>query len=542
MGDEILSSAEMRAIEAAAIAAGDAIGVRLMEWAGQAVVDTAFAHWPDLGAAPHRALVLAGPGNNGGDGFVIARLLAGWGWQVEVMYYGLAERLPPDARANHDRWQGHMWRLGYPALTGGDLTAVDAAVAALGPDDLVIDALFGTGLSRGIDALGGLVEAVGAGHARVVAVDIASGLCADSGRILGQGPALRADMTVTFHRAKRGHYLAQGPAHTGHLAVVPIGLAGVPKTAARLWRIDPAQLSKAGAGHKYAYGHALIIGGPSGQGGAARLAARAALRVGAGLSTLGAPPDAMAENAARLDAVMLREIGDDAALRLNIDHSHVTALCLGPALGKGAAAKALVAAALQPFMPADAPIIDVLDSRQIAAHLRRYGRRLPTVFDADALTIIAAAPDLLKRLHRGCVLTPHGGEFARLFPDLAKKLAAPAENGPAYSKIDAAQEAAARAGCVVLFKGADTVIAEPSGRATVVSAAYDRAAPWLATAGSGDVLAGLIAGLMARGLPPFEAAANGAWLHVEAARAFGPGLIAEDLPDMFPRVFRGLGL
>jgi hydroxyethylthiazole kinase-like uncharacterized protein yjeF len=164
------------------------------------------------------------------------------------------------------------------------------------------------------------------------------------------------------------------------------------------------------------------------------------------------------------------------------------------------------------------------------------------VLDADALTILSQWPDLFAALHADCVLTPHAGEFVRLFPDIAEKLAAPATKGPAYSKVDATREAAARAGCVVLFKGPDTVIADPSGRAAINAAVYERAAPWLATAGSGDVLAGFITGLLARGFSPFDAACAGAWLHVECARSFGPGLIAEDLPEELPKVFRTLGL
>ena len=164
------------------------------------------------------------------------------------------------------------------------------------------------------------------------------------------------------------------------------------------------------------------------------------------------------------------------------------------------------------------------------------------VLDADALTILSEYPDLFAALHEDCVLTPHAGEFARLFPDIAEKLAEPATKGPAYSKVDATREAAARAGCVVLYKGPDTVIADPQGRCAVNSAHYDRAAPWLATAGSGDVLAGFITGLLARGFGPFDAACTGAWLHVECARSFGPGLIAEDLADELPKVFRALGI
>jgi hydroxyethylthiazole kinase-like uncharacterized protein yjeF len=256
--------------------------------------------------------------------------------------------------------------------------------------------------------------------------------------------------------------------------------------------------------------------------------------------TVGCPPAALQENAARLDAIMLRSIynsqteglrrarpapqggrdtapplGPGATLAGLLEDTRINALCLGPGLGQDRA-RALAPAAL--------------------------AAKRATVLDADALTAFADDPaELFSMLHDRCVLTPHGGEFARLFPDIAERLAEPATAGPAYSKVDATRDAAARAGCTVLFKGPDTVIASPGGRAAINSAHYDRAAPWLATAGSGDVLAGFIAGLLARGLHPMQAAETAAWLHVECARAFGPGLIAEDLPEMLPKVFREFG-
>ncbi len=275
-------------------------------------------------------------------------------------------------------------------------------------------------------------------------------------------------------------------------------------------------LRKLNGAHKYTHGHALILSGPSGHGGAARLAARGALRIGAGLVTLACPPEALAENAARLDAVMLRPVADGEALERVLEDKRINALLVGPGLGTGEREAGLVAAALA------------------------AGR--PLVLDADALTLLSQHPELFAALHEGCALTPHEGEFARLFPEIAEKLAAPVTKGPAYSKVDATREAAARAGCTVLYKGPDTVIAEPSGRCSISSAHYERAAPWLATAGSGDVLAGFIAGLLARGFDPMQAAETAAWLHVECARAFGPGLIAEDLPEQLPAVFRALGL
>jgi len=272
-------------------------------------------------------------------------------------------------------------------------------------------------------------------------------------------------------------------------------------------------LDKTG-GHKFDHGHALVLSGGPGHTGAARLAARGALRIGAGLVTLGVPPAAQMEVACQVTAIMLARVPDAAALDALLEDARINALCLGPGLGLGAAQTALVEAAL------------------------RSGR--PCVLDADALTLIARSEALTHALHDQCVLTPHGGEFARLFPDIADILANAPSTGPAVSKVDAAQQAARRAGCTILFKGPDTVIANPSGDVAINASSEDRAAPWLATAGSGDVLAGFITGLLARGLSPFEAAKAAAWLHTDCALAFGPGLIAEDLPEMLPRVLAQL--
>ena len=217
-----------------------------------------------------------------------------------------------------------------------------------------------------------------------------------------------------------------------------------------------------------------------------------------------------------------------------LEDGRINALCLGPGMGVGEREAGLMAVALGRA---------ALESRGEPRPTGGVGRGSPRlVLDADALTILSQRPDLFAALHDGCVLTPHAGEFARLFPDIAGKLTAPATKGPAYSKVDATREAAKRAGCMVLYKGPDTVIAGPDGCCAINSAHYDRAAPWLATAGSGDVLAGFLTGLLARGFSPFDAACTGAWLHVECARSFGPGLIAEDLPEELPKVFRALGL
>ncbi|MDP3196824.1 NAD(P)H-hydrate dehydratase [Tabrizicola sp.] len=558
---ELLTAAQMRAVEAAAIASGEVTGLELMERAGRGVVEAIFEDWPELRATSHRAVVLCGPGNNGGDGFVVARLLQEWGWEVEVFLYGDPEKMPPDARVNYERWVG-MGEV-VPLENYGALPVVGNN-AALGPmppyDPLVVDAVFGIGCVRPTE--GQLAEVLDhVNHiaqyerTKVVAIDLPSGLCSDSGS--GIGETAGANLTVTFHRQKVGQWLGDGPIHCGRLRVCDIGLAsfrvkGVAEDGTEVlerlrdgeeledadWRIlkggvrlvnRPRLPWKWSQGHKYSHGHALILSGPSGRGGAARLAARGSLRIGAGVVTVGCPPDAIPEHAARLDAVMLRGVADGEALAGVLEDWRINALCVGPGLGVGDREAGLVGVAL--------------GSRGEPRPTGPVGRgSLRLVLDADALTILSHHADLFAALHDGCVLTPHAGEFARLFPDIAEKLAAPATKGPAYSKVDATREAAKQAGCVVLYKGPDTVIADPTGHCAINSAHYHRAAPWLATAGSGDVLAGFITGLMARGSSPFDAACTGAWLHVECALSFGPGLIAEDLPEELPKVFRALGL
>ena len=571
---ELLTAAQMRAIEQAAIDSGAATGLALMERAGQGVVDAIFAQWPELagpapaagverGASPsrspellrtdedgvRRAVVLCGPGNNGGDGFVVARLLHEAGWAVDVFLYGDAALLPPDARVNYARWR----EVGEVGDTYNRPTAT-----ALWPD-LRIDALFGTGLSREFGAavgarfpiddltcedVGSEWDALVETSPRRLAIDVPSGLCADSGRTLGT--VLPADLTVTFHLEKCGHFLADGPRAVGRLVLKTIRLQDIlfdrqvppfiktaPDISAKIKarRVsgvakigNPISLGK-GQGHKYAHGHAFILAGGVGKGGAARLAARGAIRVGAGAVTVACPPAALIENAAQLNAIMLRKVADAGALAEILEDDRLNAICIGPGLGLGAREAALVETALR----RDEPRL-----------VERGGRGV--ILDADALTLLARDADLFAKLHPGCILTPHGGEFARLFPDIAETLAAPATKGPAYSKVDATREAAKRAGCVVLFKGPDTVIADPEVRCSINASVYERSAPWLATAGSGDVLAGFITGLLARGFSPLQAAETGAWLHTQCALAFGPGLIAEDLPEQLPGVFRNLGV
>ncbi len=578
---ELLTAAQMRAIEQAAIESGEVTGIELMERAGRGVVDAVFEEWPELAKAPHRAVVLCGPGNNGGDGFVVARRLRDKGWQVEVFFFGDADKLSADARKNYDVWttMGNIQTLTVESVGQGKRPAV------------LFDAMFGTGVSRAIPLELALahhaVEArdVGERHSWLVpyhrvAIDCPSGFDCDSGHFLMPEPPfadaeevdvdqhwdwwqndaskrlLQTDLTISFHRKKVGHLLSE---YCRKVRVVDIGLGQddmhpahlkMPRRADRVVSLDfdtpngrsrriwPGTDLDKGMGlgrHKYTHGHALILSGGPGHTGAARLAARGALRIGAGLVTLGAPPAAQQEVASQITAIMLKRVEDADALANILQDDRLNALCLGPGLGIERA-KALVHTALEVPAPAPGP--------HAPGRGPGSGPGLRSVvLDADALTAFADAPKtLFGMLHDTCVLTPHAGEFARLFPDIAEKLKALATKGPAYSKVDATREAAARAGCVVLFKGPDTVIAVPDGRCSINSAQYERAAPWLATAGSGDVLAGFITGLLARGLAPMQAAEIATWLHVECALSFGPGLIAEDLPEELPKVFRNLGV
>ena len=543
---ELLTAAQMRAIEQAAIDSGEATGLELMERAGRGVVEAIFEEWPALAKTSHRAVVLCGPGNNGGDGFVVARLLKEWGWEVEVFLYGDPEKLPPDAKVNYERWGilGHVKPLGSGSSEEAPNEGADLLYSN---SDIFIDALFGTGITRPVPKLPPVREfmsrAFGNNYLgeideelpRVVAVDFPSGLCTDSGEHLRPNPSVRnrdhfAHLTVAFSDAKIGHYLSDGPLACGSLSIKPIGLEHRPRPEGggdpgltprdlpvRLVEPPFPGFSKVPDTHKYSHGHALILSGGPGKTGAARLAARGAIRIGAGLVTIGCPRTALDEVAAQTTAVMCRKIDGAPGLTELLEDDRFNALGIGPGLGLGPDTQALVLAAL------------------------KSDRR--TVLDADALTRFERNPDVLfDALHENCVLTPHAGEFKRLFPDISEKLTAPATTGPAFSKVDATRDAAARAGCTILFKGPDTVIADQSGRCSINSSAYERAAPWLATAGSGDVLTGFVAGLLARGFSPMKAAETSAWMHTECALSFGPGLIAEDLPEEIPKVFRALGV
>lgn len=514
---ELLTADQMRSIERSAIDSGNVTGLELMERAGKGVVDAILEFWPDMANRPHTAVVLCGPGNNGGDGFVIARLLQDRGWTVIVHLLGAAEHMPPDARTNYDRWM----------MMGACVPLSDRSPATVKTmPELVVDALFGTGLVRQVEGdaefvlsnLDSLRRDLGV---RCVAVDIPSGICADSGKAFGCEPSV--DLTISFHAEKLGHRLDRAEQHCGQVIVKDIGLNSAANDTAPVDYVrlvhapDPDSLGKPEQGQKYNQGHALVLSGGIGRTGAARLAAHAALRVGAGLVTLGVPPNAITEVASQITALMMVRIPDADALGELLWDTRLNALCIGPGLGVTKHARSLVNSALS---------------------LKRS-----VVLDADALTLFQNKPEeLFDLLHEDAILTPHGGEFARLFPDLAESLNTEQVTGPGYSKVDAVRAAADRAGCVILFKGASTVIAAPGGHCSVNSAQFDRSAPWLATAGSGDVLAGIVTGLVARGFDPLTACETGAWLHTDCALAFGPGLMAEDIADQIPTVFRRIGM
>jgi len=480
MTGEILTVAEMTAADAAAIASGT-LGITLMQRAGEGVAQSVIARFPK---GP--VIVLCGPGNNGGDGYVAARYLAEVGWPVTIAGTSRAE-LKGDAATAAKAWTG---------------TVETLSSAALSDATLVIDAFFGAGLKRPLDdAPRGLLRAAEARGLPIIAIDLPSGLAGDTGQPLDYAP--KAALTVTFHRKKPAHVLEPGRSLCGAVVVIDIGL-GTPKRSV-LFENNPALWERRFPwpetdSHKSQRGHLMVVSGPATQTGAARLATRGGLRVGAGLVTLLSPPGAVLVNAAHLEAVMLKPFKD--AQALGELATKANAVIIGPAAGVGEATR---------------------DNLLVLA-----ARDAALLVDADALTSFKDDPEtLFGVLNDRDVMTPHPGEFERVFPGVLEA---------SESRIAAAREAARRAGAVVLLKGADTVIAAPDGRAAV----NPNGARWLATAGSGDVLAGLIGGLMAQDMAAFDAACAGAWIHGAAGTAFGPGLISEDLPGLVPAVLASL--
>ncbi len=437
---------------------------------------------------------MCGPGNNGGDGFVAARHLKRASYDVRLYLLGDRAGLTGDAAQMARSWDGPVRAM--------DPDAVESM-------HLVVDALFGAGLARPLEGIAAeMVEAVNASGVPVLAVDVPSGLDGTTG--LAAGPVVRAARTVTFFRKKPGHVLYPGRALCGELSVVDIGIPAEVLdsidvrtwvNAPALWRTSwPALVPD---GHKYDRGHAVVVSGPAHATGAARLGARGALRIGAGLVTVASPLEAVSVNAAHLTAIMVKPFAGALGLAEVLADQRKNAVLIGPGRGVGRETAAEVMSALASGAAA--------------------------VLDADALTSFAPEPQDLWRMigarpERPVVMTPHEGEFQRVFPGLAG------------SKLERARAAARTSGAVLVLKGPDTVIAAPDGRAAI----SDNAPPTLATAGAGDVLAGFILGLLAQKMPAFEAACAAVWLHGEAAAAFGAGLIAEDLPETLPRVLKDL--
>jgi hydroxyethylthiazole kinase-like uncharacterized protein yjeF len=492
---ELLTTAEMAEADRLAVAAGTA-GIELMENAGRAVAD-AVVRMPPWSPLP--ICIVAGPGNNGGDGFVCARILAERGYPVRMLLLGDAAKLKGDAATAAGRWPGPI----EPATPG-----------ALEGAGLIVDALFGAGLDRPVEGLArAMIEAINASKLPVIAVDLPSGINGTSGAAMGV--AIKASRSVTFFRRKPGHVLLPGRLHCGPVEAVDIGIPD-----AVLQQIGPATFANAPTlwsnvfpvpqpgGHKYRRGHAVVVSGDRSHTGAARLTARGALRAGAGLVTIASPPDALAINAASNLAVMVRSVDGAGEFAAFVADPRINAIVLGPGGGVGPSMRDLVLAALS-------------------------GERA-VVLDADALTSFAQEPQTLfaaikARGTSPTVLTPHEGEFARLFSQLS-------EDSVISSKLEQARAGARASGAYVLLKGSDTVVATPQGRASIA----ENAPPWLATAGSGDVLAGFVAGLLAQGMPAFEAASAATWLHGETGNEAGPGLIAEDLPEALRPVYRRL--
>lgn len=476
----LLTAAQMRAAEQAAFARG-LPSFDAMRRAGIAVADAIIARWPAASAG--EVHVLCGPGNNGGDGFVVAATLRDAGYRVTI-----------HALRSKDEYRGDAARAA--AMWPGEILAPDPSrIAALEKSAIVVDALFGIGLDRALDeGVATLIEAINRSAALKVAVDIASGVHADDGRIMGA--AVAADLTITFGWRKAGQLLQPGAERCGRVEVADVGFTSADLAAAvpSCWMNAPALWASnypasRPTQHKYQRGHAVIVGGAV-MTGAARLAARAARRAGAGLVTLAVPSAVWPIYAADQPGAIVRAVDDRAALIATAGDERISALLVGSGLEPNAETAELV--------------------RTCMALSR------PTVIDGGAL----ADTDALTAGRAELVLTPHEGEFGRMFPDLVAR----------ESKVARALAAAERTACTIVLKGADTVVACPEGTAIV----SDGAPATLATAGSGDVLAGIVAGLLALGMPPFLAAAMAVWLHARAAEGFGPGLIAEDLPDRLP--------
>jgi NAD(P)H-hydrate epimerase len=462
--------------------AGGTSANELVDNAGKSVAREIQRRW-----SVRPVIVLCGPGSNGGDGFAAARQLSEAGWPVRVALLGLRDHLAGAALHHAEQWHGSFERLTPTVLDGAEL---------------VVDAIFGAGLSRALD---GSAEETLIAAARkkspIVAIDVPSGLMGDTGEVLG---AVASVLTVTFFRKKPGHLLLPGRLLCGEVVVADIGIptSVLEQITPNTFENDPtlwisSLVRPTEGGNKYTRGHALISGGYP-MTGAARMAARAAARAGAGLTTIAVASIALPVYAAALTSIMVQPLAVPEDFACLLDDRRISAFLIGPGAGTGEETRTRVLAMLA------------------TGH--------PTLLDADAITAFADDPSTLEQAITGpCILTPHDGEFCRLFD-------------PSGDKLVRTRAAARRSGAVIVLKGSDSVITAPDGRAAINT----NAPPTLATAGSGDVLSGILLGLLAQGMDPFLAAAAAVWLHGAAAAEFGPGLIAEDLPDLLPGVFRRL--
>ncbi|MFD1744288.1 NAD(P)H-hydrate dehydratase [Rhizobium helianthi] len=486
----LLTPAEAAAADRETDASGIPI-FHLMQQAGFAVAAEALRHF----AQAERFVVLCGPGNNGGDGFVAASALRRAGANVSIHLAGRPEELTGAARL---------------AWLEAQTPAQSFSSYQPHPGDVIIDAIFGAGLSRDVPPeVTDLITRVREVGCPVLAVDLPSGIDGLTGQV--RGAAFQAQRTVTFVARKPGHVLMPGRIYCGEISLAPIGMpTRIARRHARTVSVNDPRAWKAainvqqGDTHKYKRGHlAVFSGGPS-HTGAARMTASAGLCAGAGLVTLASPPDATLVNACAMTAVMVREIADLQDLKMWWASGKISAAVIGPGFGVGEGLRSYVHAS--------------------AAR--------PMVLDADAITAFAERPDELFALAAGSeprqILTPHEGEFARLFPDLAAD--------KTIGKLERAKRAAERAHAVIVYKGADTVIAAPDGRLLI----NENAPAWLATAGSGDVLAGIAGANLAQGIPAFEAAAAAVWLHGEAGNKAGVGMTAEDLIRHIPAALEDL--
>ncbi len=488
---ELLTAEEMSRAEKLAAEAGIST-LTMMENAGRAAAEEVVRRFP----RGSRVTVLCGPGNNGGDGFVCARYLRERGYQVRLALLGKREDLARDPKEMARRWDEAIEPMSLQSLEGAQI---------------IVDAIYGTGLRDDVTGIPAqIIEEVTARGLPVVAIDVPTGIDATTGTV--HGLAFKAAATVTFFRRKTGHVLLPGRLYCGDVRASDIG---IPVTV--LEDISPGTFTNDPDfwlrffpklkidGHKYDRGHAVVVSGPMERTGAARLAARTALRSGSGLVTLATSKSAFYINAAQVTAVMVDPYDGPVGLSDVLSDTRITAVLIGPGAGADPEVKDLVSSVL--------------------------GSQATAVLDAEGITAFSEAPaelfDQIKtRLPALTIMTPHEGEFKRVFPELDEE----------PSKLERARRAAEISGAVIILKGPDTVVAHPGSLAAV----NENAPPWLATAGSGDVLSGLVTGLAAQGMAAFDAAAAAVWIHGELAQAFGPGMIAEDMADLLPGILQRL--